>query len=103
MDDFRKQAARFGTELVSADVERADFTTYPFKVWTDEREYQGKSVIFALNDLRNSFAQRGIWINLVVVPIVMTVVIGLASGGGSAATGQAETQSLIRFGVSDPL
>jgi thioredoxin reductase (NADPH) len=47
MEDFRKQAARFGTELVSADVERVDFTTYPFKVWTDEREYQGKSVILA--------------------------------------------------------
>jgi thioredoxin reductase (NADPH) len=47
MDDFRKQAARFGTELVSADVERVDFSTYPFKVWTDEREYQGKSVILA--------------------------------------------------------
>jgi thioredoxin reductase (NADPH) len=47
MEDFRKQAARFGTELISADVERVDFKSYPFKVWTDEREFQAKSVILA--------------------------------------------------------
>jgi thioredoxin reductase (NADPH) len=47
MEDFRKQAARFGTELVSADVERVDFNGYPFKLWTDDREYEAKSVILA--------------------------------------------------------
>jgi thioredoxin reductase (NADPH) len=47
MERFRQQSARFGTELVSADVERVDFTSYPFKVWTDERELEGKSVIIA--------------------------------------------------------
>jgi thioredoxin reductase (NADPH) len=47
MEQFKKQAARFGTELVSADVERVDFSSYPFKLWTDEREYEARSVIVA--------------------------------------------------------
>jgi thioredoxin reductase (NADPH) len=47
MEQFKKQAARFGTELVSADVERVDFSSYPFKLWTDEREFEARSVIVA--------------------------------------------------------
>jgi thioredoxin reductase (NADPH) len=47
MERFKQQAARFGTELISADVERVDFNTYPFKVWTDERELESKTVIIA--------------------------------------------------------
>ena len=43
----RRQAARFGTEFVSADVERVDLRSYPFKVWTDAQEYQAKTVIVA--------------------------------------------------------
>ncbi|MFI5308004.1 MAG: thioredoxin-disulfide reductase [Polyangiales bacterium] len=47
MERFKQQAARFGTEQVSADVERVDFSRHPFKVWTDEHEYEGKSIIIA--------------------------------------------------------
>jgi thioredoxin reductase (NADPH) len=47
MERFKQQAARFGTEQVSADVERVDFRTYPFKVWTDAQQYTAKSVIIA--------------------------------------------------------
>src|SRR4029077_13016409 len=47
MERFRQQSARFGTELVSADVERVDFSIYPFKVWTDEREFVGKAIVIA--------------------------------------------------------
>jgi thioredoxin reductase (NADPH) len=47
MERFRQQSARFGTELVSADVERVDFSSYPFKVWTDEREFDGKAIVIA--------------------------------------------------------
>jgi thioredoxin reductase (NADPH) len=47
MEDFRKQAARFGTELISADVERVDFKSYPFKLFTDERSFEARSVILA--------------------------------------------------------
>ncbi len=35
----------------------------------------------ALNDLRVSFAEPGIWINLVVIPCVLIFIIGLANGG----------------------
>jgi thioredoxin reductase (NADPH) len=47
MEAFKKQAARFGTEFVSADVERVDLRSYPFKVWTDAQEYLAKTVIVA--------------------------------------------------------
>jgi len=47
MEQFKQQAARFGTEFVSADVERVDLSTYPFKMWTDEREFEARSVIVA--------------------------------------------------------
>ena len=47
MERFKQQAARFGTELVSADVERVNLSTYPFKVWTDSQEFEAKSVIVA--------------------------------------------------------
>ena len=47
MERFKKQAARFGTEIVSADVERVDFASYPFKIATDEHEFHAKSVIVA--------------------------------------------------------
>jgi thioredoxin reductase (NADPH) len=47
MEQFKAQAARFGTDLVSADVERVDFSSYPFKLWTDEREFEARSVIVA--------------------------------------------------------
>jgi len=47
MEQFRNQAVRFGTEMISADVERVDFTKRPFRVWTDERELQASTVIIS--------------------------------------------------------
>ena len=47
MELFKQQAARFGTEFVSADVERVDFTQHPFRLWTDSHEFQAQSVIIA--------------------------------------------------------
>jgi thioredoxin reductase (NADPH) len=45
---FRDQAERFGTRLVTKDVERVDFTSEgPFKVWTDEEEYSAHAVIIS--------------------------------------------------------
>ncbi len=35
----------------------------------------------ALNDLRVSFAERGVWLNLVVIPCALIFIIGLANGG----------------------
>jgi len=47
MEQFRKQAERFGTRLVTADVTRVDFGSRPFKVWVDADEYQADSIIIS--------------------------------------------------------
>jgi len=47
MEDFRRQAERFGTEFVTDDVTRVDFSERPFRVWVDRDEYRAKAVIVA--------------------------------------------------------
>jgi thioredoxin reductase (NADPH) len=47
MADFRAQAERFGTEFVSDDVTRVDFSERPFRIWVGEKEYRAKAVIVA--------------------------------------------------------
>jgi len=44
---FREQALRFGTEIITADAEKVDFSQQPFGVFADGKEYRGKSVIIA--------------------------------------------------------
>jgi thioredoxin reductase (NADPH) len=45
MAKFREQAERFGAEFVTADVDRVDFSSRPFRAWVGNTEYQAKSVI----------------------------------------------------------
>jgi len=45
MQDFRKQAERFGTEFITDDVTRVDFSERPFGVWVGDKEYRAESVI----------------------------------------------------------
>src|SRR5262245_66139439 len=47
MERMRDQAARFGTEMIWATVERVDFSRRPFTVWADGKEYRAKTVIVA--------------------------------------------------------
>ena len=47
MEQFRKQAERFGTRIITADVTRVDFSHRPFKVWVDADEYEADSVIIS--------------------------------------------------------
>jgi thioredoxin reductase (NADPH) len=47
MQDFRKQAERFGTEFITDDVTRVDFSERPFSVWAGDTEYRAESVIVA--------------------------------------------------------
>jgi thioredoxin reductase (NADPH) len=50
MGRFREQAERQGTELITADVQRVDFSSRPFKVWVGEEENElhlAKTVIIA--------------------------------------------------------
>jgi thioredoxin reductase (NADPH) len=45
MELFRKQAVRFGTEVVTADVTQVDFSERPFKVWSGDDLHLARSVI----------------------------------------------------------
>src|SRR6266516_3492516 len=47
MAEFRHQAERFGTEFVTDDVTRVDFSERPFRVWVEDEEYRARSVIVA--------------------------------------------------------
>jgi len=47
MQDFRRQAERFGAEYVTDDVTKVDFSEHPFRVWVGEKEYTAESVIVA--------------------------------------------------------
>jgi thioredoxin reductase (NADPH) len=47
MDRFRKQAERFGTDIVTADVTRVDFSARPFRAWVDEDRYEAASVFIS--------------------------------------------------------
>jgi thioredoxin reductase (NADPH) len=47
MQDFRKQAERFGTEFITDNVSRVDFSERPFGVWVGETEYRADSIIVA--------------------------------------------------------
>ncbi|MDX6438399.1 MAG: thioredoxin reductase [Gaiellaceae bacterium] len=47
MAEFRAQAARFGTEFVTDDVTRVDFSERPFKVFVGDEEHLARTVIVA--------------------------------------------------------
>ena len=44
---FREQAQRFGTEFLTADVDRVDFSERPFGVWVGRDELRARSVIIS--------------------------------------------------------
>jgi thioredoxin reductase (NADPH) len=47
MAEFRRQAERFGTEFVTDDVTRVDFSERPYRVWVEDQEYAARSIIVA--------------------------------------------------------
>jgi thioredoxin reductase (NADPH) len=47
MQDFRRQAERFGAEYITDDVTKVDFSEHPFRVWVGEQEHTAESVIVA--------------------------------------------------------
>jgi thioredoxin reductase (NADPH) len=44
---MRDQAERFGTEIVTADVTKVDFSSRPFGVWVNDTEYRADSIIIS--------------------------------------------------------
>jgi thioredoxin reductase (NADPH) len=47
MQDFRRQAARFGAEFITDDATRVDFSERPFRVWVGDDEYRAETIIVA--------------------------------------------------------
>ena len=47
MQQFRKQAERFGAEFITDDVTKVDFSERPFRVWVGNDEYRAETVIVA--------------------------------------------------------
>src|SRR5215211_7890637 len=47
MNDFRRQAERFGSEFLTDDVTEVDFSEYPLRVSVGDDDYLAKSVIVA--------------------------------------------------------
>ncbi len=47
MAKFREQAERFGTDYITDNVSRVDFSERPFRVWVGDDEYRGKSIIIS--------------------------------------------------------
>lgn len=47
MTNFREQAARFGTEFVTADVDRVDFSERPFRIQVGDVEHLAHTVIIS--------------------------------------------------------
>jgi thioredoxin reductase (NADPH) len=45
MQEFRRQAGRFGAEFVTDDVTKVDFSERPFRVWVGDDEYHARTVI----------------------------------------------------------
>jgi ABC-2 type transport system permease protein len=46
------------------------------------------TIDIALNELRILFIDRSIWVNLVVIPIILSVAIGFANGAGSSGSSE---------------
>jgi thioredoxin reductase (NADPH) len=47
MNDFRRQAERFGAEFLTDDVTAVDFSEYPLRVSVDRDEFRARTVIIA--------------------------------------------------------
>jgi len=47
MELFKKQSLRFGTEIVSADVEAVDFSKRPFRVRAEDKDHEAAAIIIA--------------------------------------------------------
>jgi thioredoxin reductase (NADPH) len=47
MQDFRRQAERFGAEFVTDDVTKVDFSERPLRVWVGDEEHVAQTVIVA--------------------------------------------------------
>jgi thioredoxin reductase (NADPH) len=47
IEQMWKQAERFGTAFIYDNVTKVDFSSRPFKIWTEDEEFEGRAIIVA--------------------------------------------------------
>lgn len=108
MDNFRKQAIRFGTVIHTEDVTSVDFTKHPYTVTGADHSYTADSVIIATGATANrldipgagdgEFWQKGVTACAVcdgAMPIFRNKPLFVIGGGDSAVE---EATFLTKFG-----
>ena len=53
MEDMKKQAERFGAEILSGHVDRVELRGQPFEVFVDKQEFEAKTVIISTGSSAN--------------------------------------------------
>ncbi len=106
MDNCRKQALRFGTKLLTEDVESVDLSSHPYKVYGKEHAFLADSIIVATGATANrlpisgadEFWQKGVTSCAVcdgAMPIFRNRPLYVIGGGDSAVE---EATYLTKFG-----
>ncbi|XP_022868047.1 thioredoxin reductase NTRB-like [Olea europaea var. sylvestris] len=106
MDCFRAQSVRFKTEIFTETVTKVDFSTYPFKIFSDDRTVLADSVIIATGAVAKrlqfpgseEFWNRGISACAVcdgAAPIFRNKPLAVIGGGDSAME---EATFLTKYG-----
>ncbi len=108
MDSFRKQALRFGTHILTEDVESVDFNTHPYQIIGKHHNFTADAVIIATGATANrldipgagegEFWQKGVTACAVcdgAMPIFRNKPLYVIGGGDSAIE---EATFLTKFG-----
>ncbi|KAK4490001.1 hypothetical protein RD792_000655 [Penstemon davidsonii] len=106
MDRCRAQSLRFGTQIFTETVSKVDFSTYPFKIFTDSKTVLAESVVIATGAVAkrlqflgsDTFWNRGISACAVcdgAAPIFRNKPLAVIGGGDSAME---EANFLTKFG-----
>lgn len=108
MDNFRKQALRFGTQVLTEDVESVDFSCHPYTIKGKHHSFQTTAVIIATGATANrldipgagegEFWQKGVTACAVcdgAMPIFRNKPLYVIGGGDSAVE---EATFLTKFG-----
>lgn len=108
MDQFRKQALRFGTQILTEDVESVDFTKHPFIIRGKQNTFEGLGAIIATGATavrleipgagEGEFWQKGVTACAIcdgAMPIFRNKHLYVIGGGDSAVE---EATFLTKFG-----
>jgi len=91
MQDFRRQAERFGAEYVTDDVTAVDFSERPFRVEVGDDAYYARAVIVATGasarqlglESERTLQGRGVHLGLAPLPATQPVTVQLKNSDGA--------------------